>query len=62
MCIKIKVHNNEKRVLLFYTVCTELCCCGAEDESNDNVMETESVDEDPLTGDMLQILMIHVNG
>ena len=34
--------------------CTEACSCGAGDESCDNVLEHESVNEDSITSDITQ--------
>ena len=41
---------------------TELCTCGTEDESCNNIMlDDQSIDEDFLTDDMLHILFYYIS-
>ena len=42
--------------------CTELCTCGIEDESCNNLMlDDQSIDEDSLTDGMLQTLFYYIS-
>ena len=50
---KIKVQNTNVQMQKKKLFCTELCTCGTEYDSCNNLMQNDkSVDEDSLTDDM----------